>query len=346
MATRDTARAPARPHLAVFDATTLLAKAVRDQLVARKLPTRSVRLFTSSDDPEANLTEFGGEAMMVSKPDLETLGALDIAFFCGSSREGALYLDWPRQAGFVAIDLTSASQALKDVPVVNVGVNPDAIGNRPVWIATPQPASQILSNLLAPVERRLGLRSCAAVILQPVSELGDEGVSELYQQTVGLLNFKEMPTAVFGRQMAFNVLPSELAPRGGPSGGPAPARVESEVRAILGRPVEVSVEIVQVPVFHCHAVAAHLVLPEPAGRDRLLECFRGGVDFVIASPGGPATPVERAGETSMLVAGVRETGPGSFWLWAVADNLVAGVVQNAVRIAETLIERGIGGTRL
>jgi hypothetical protein len=39
MATRETVRAPGRPHLAVFDATTLLAKGLKDQLLARKFPS-------------------------------------------------------------------------------------------------------------------------------------------------------------------------------------------------------------------------------------------------------------------------------------------------------------------
>ncbi len=344
MPTRESGRAHGRPHVALFDATTLLAKGLKDQLVARKFPAASVRLFTSSPDPEANLTEFAGEPMLVTRPDIETLGTLDIAFYCGSRRDGEQYLDWPLRAGFVAIDLTSASQDSKDVPVVNAGVNPGAIGDRPRLIASPQPASQMLSNLLAPIERTLGLRSCAAVVLQPVSECGDEGIAELYQQTLGLLNFQEQPTRIFGRQLAFNLLPSALYPRGELPGGASPGRVEHEVRAILGQAVEVSVETVLAPVFHCHAVAAHIVLPEAIDRDRLQECFRGSDDFLLAPPGGPATPAERAGEKPMMLTGVRESGPASFWLWAVADNLAAGAVQNAVRIAETLVERGIRRT--
>ena len=75
-------------RLALFEATSLTAKGVKDQLAARSFPVTSVRLFTSSTDPDANLTEFKGEAMLVTAPDEEGLGSLDIAFLCGGREEG------------------------------------------------------------------------------------------------------------------------------------------------------------------------------------------------------------------------------------------------------------------
>src|SRR5262245_2317557 len=108
-----------KAHLALFDATTLVAKGIKDRLVERRFPIASVHLYTSSDDPEANLTEFAGEAMLVTQPDIDALGTIDIAFFCGTPPEGERYLDWPGRKGFVAIDLTAASHARPAVPVVN-----------------------------------------------------------------------------------------------------------------------------------------------------------------------------------------------------------------------------------
>jgi len=83
MVVREAARARRRAHLALFDATTLTAKALKEELVARSFPIASVRLFTSQSDPDHNLTEFAGEAMLVTEPDPDALGRLDIAFLCG-----------------------------------------------------------------------------------------------------------------------------------------------------------------------------------------------------------------------------------------------------------------------
>ena len=97
-------------HLALFDATTLTARAVKEQLLERSFPIASIRLFGSSSDAEANLSEFGGEAMLVSVPDIDALGKLDIGFLCGTREDGARYLDWAARRKFVAIDLTSGTR--------------------------------------------------------------------------------------------------------------------------------------------------------------------------------------------------------------------------------------------
>jgi len=329
-----------RAHIALFDATTLRGKAVKDHLVARSFPTASVRLFTSNSDPEANLSEFGGEAMLVAQPDIETLGHLDIAFLCGGPREGARYLDWAGRAGFVAIDLTGAANKGTGAPVVNATVNPEALPTGAGVIATPHPVSQLLSTVLGPIRRLGGLRRAEAVVLQPASTLDAAGVGELYQQTIELMNFKDIPKQVFGRQLAFNVFPAWPQER---SEGPGEGRpdLEKEILAITGGDYTLAVQAIQTPVFHGHAAMLHLVLEDGATRDDLRACFKGSDEVRWARAGERPTPVERAGEPGVLVAEIRG-GPGdaSLWIWAVADDLVGGTTLNAVRIAEALLAAG------
>lgn len=330
-------------HLALFDATTLIAKGVKDQLLARKFPIASVRLYTSREDPDQNLTEFGGEAMLVSQPDPEALGPLDIAFLCGDRDEGARYLDWPRRRRFTAIDLTGAASQTEGVPLINAGVNPAAIVTRPGVIATPHPVAHALSSLLAPILRGPGLKEVAAVVLQPASDAGDAGIEELYQQTAGLLNFNDLPTTVFGRQLAFNLLPASLYEVGMAPGGACPEAIQMEVRKVTGGHYGLSVDIVLAPVFHCHSILAHVALPGKVSVDDLMASFKAIEAVRVADAANRATPVDRAGKAGMLIAAARPTGrPSTFWIWGVADNLTSGTAQNAVQIAESLLEQGLG----
>jgi aspartate-semialdehyde dehydrogenase len=339
-------RAASRAHVAVFDATTLVAKGVKELMVARSFPTASVRLFTSRTDPEANLSEYGGEAMLVTAPDIDTLDGLDIAFLCGSAEDGALYLDWPARKGFVAIDLTSAASRAPGAPLVNAAVNPEAIAGAPSLIATPHPAAQILSSLLAPVRAGCGLEEAAAVVFQPASASGEEGIEELYQQTLGVLNFRDLPLGVFGRQLAFNLVPSGVYGGKEVPGGARPARLEQEVERITGGGFGLSVETILAPVFHGHAVLSRVRLRAGASREDLLEALRGSDEVRIAGDRDPATPVERAGEPGILITGPRPAGEArSFWIWAVTDNLISGTALNAVRIAEAILERRRGAVR-
>ncbi len=341
MAARETASR--RAHLAVFDANTLKAKGVKEQLVKRAFPVASVRLFTSSEDPDNNLTEFDGEAMLLTQPDPEALGALDIAFLCGGPEEGGRYLDWADGRGFVAIDPTTRSNARPGVPLVNAVVNPEAIVPRPGVIAAAHPIAQMLSSLLAPLVRGCGLLQATAVVLQPASEAGEAGIEELYRQTMSLMNFQEMPRPVFGRQLAFNLIPASAYEAGRTPGETSPPALEREVRAITGDAYELSLEVVLAPVFHCHAALLCVVLPPGRDREDLLASFRSEEGIRLARDPQEATPIDRAGQGGILVSGVRPAhGSASFWFWAVNDNLQNGTAQNAVRIAESLVAMGLG----
>jgi aspartate-semialdehyde dehydrogenase len=335
MARTATARRPA--HVALFEATTLTAKGVKEHLAARSFPIASMKMFASRQDPESNLTEFRGEAMLITEPDVDALGPLDIAFLCGSREDAAPYLDWPGRRGFVAIDLTGGPLP-GAVPLVNAAVNADAIPEGPGLIATPHPIAQLLSTLLAPVVRGPGLVEASAVVLQPASEAGEKGIEELYRQAVGLLNFQDVPRDIFKRQLAFNLIPASLYAEDGTPGNVRPEALSGEVLRITGGEYVLSVQAILVPVFHCHAVLAHLRLPRGAGRDQLLSSFEGVGEVAIGD--SPLTPIDKAGQEGVTLAEVRSGEEGSsFWLWAVADNLKGGTALNAVRIAEGVLDR-------
>lgn len=328
-------RGPA--HLAIFDATTLIAKGVKEQLVERAFPVASMRLFSSRSGDEAALSEFNREAMLVGAPDLDALGSLDIAFLCGTREEGALYLEWAGRAGFVAVDLTTASNGSVGVPLVNAAVNPDAIPADPVLIATPHAISLFLSSLLAPL-RRCGLQQASVVVFQPASHRGEEGIEELYRQTTGLLNFQEVSQQVFSRQLAFNLIPPSFAPEAPESDRNLSDEISREVSQVLGQALALSVEVIQAPVFHCQSAMVHAVLEQGRTKEDLLEACRRSEDIVVDERGNGATPVDRAGKPGIFLAGVRAAEmESSFWLWSLCDDGVSGNGLNAVRIAETVL---------
>jgi aspartate-semialdehyde dehydrogenase len=324
-------------HLAVFDATTLVAEGVKEQLVERSFPVASMRLFSTRSGDEAGLSEFAGEAMLVGSPELDALGSLDIAFLCGSREEGARYLEWAGRRGFVAIDLTTAASRSADVPLVNSMVNPETIPADPVLIATPHAISLFLSSLLAPL-RECGLQQASIVAFQPASLSGERGIEELYRQTTGLLNFHEVPHQVFPRQLAFNLIPSSFVPLDSEVDGLRSDDVTSEVSRVLGGSLAVSVEVIQAPVFHCQAAMARVVLERGRKQEDLLAACRRSGDVVVDDGGMGATPVDRAGKAGVLLAGVRAAETeSSFWVWALCDDKLSGNGLNAVRIAETVL---------
>ena len=332
-------------HIALFDATSLTARGVKARLVERSFPVASMRMFSSSISPETNLTEFNGEAMLVTTPDPNDLGPLDIAFLCGTCAEGRRYLEWPARKGFVAIDLTPAANRSDEVPLVNAAVNPDAIPSDAVLIATPHPISQFLSSLLAPLRKKCGLRRASVVAFEPAGRFGEPGIDELCRQTTALLNFQEVPREVFGRQLAFNLIPSfAQEDRRGPL-GIRPEEIEAEVGRVIGGSSGLSIEVIQAPVFHCQSALANVELDSERSPQSLLAAFEQADDVRVGAEDDGTTPVDGAGHPGVAIRGVRSaSGSDSFWIWALSDDQLAGTALNAVRIAEVILGSGSGGS--
>jgi aspartate-semialdehyde dehydrogenase len=86
----------------------------------------------------------------------------------------------------------------------------------------------------------------------------------------------------------------------------------------------------------------HVTLPDGAGLESLRAAFDPGEEVRVAGPEDAVSPAESAGKAGVLVAGLRQAGDRSgFWLWALTDDLKSGAARNAVRIAETILERGM-----
>ena len=327
-------------NIALFDSSTLVGKGVKSHLASRRFPVGRVRLFdTGAVEEGGNLSEFAGEPALAMKPAREEMERVDLAFYCGPAGTGREFLGWAAPEGFVAIDLTLSANVLKGVPVVNASVNPSAVEGHAGLLASPHPVSQFLSTVLAPISRRLPLADVVSLVMQPASEEGDPGIEELYRQTVGLLNFTEVPKEHFGRVLAFNLVPASLtAKEGAPEGW-----IAREVGTILrGREFSHAIKILLVPVFHCHAFVSRLRFRDPVPPERIREALGEEPSIRIRDEAGGATPAELAGEEKIVLGEIRPdpSVPGGVWFWGITDNLATGASLNAVRIAEELVNSG------
>jgi len=286
-------------RLAFFESTTLLAKEIRALLEARGFPAVGVKMFDTRE--EGAVTEFGGEAMVVVKPDVDTLVDLDVAFLCGSAAQSAPFLEWSRQKGYVAIDLSGASRGVPGVPLIHCDLNLDELspgGNTPPLVGAPHPVSHNLATVASAAHAASPIASMEAVALRPASELGEPGVDELYQQTLGLLNFGAVPQETFGRQLAFNLLPSA-----GLVQSRAEAfdqRAQAETTRMLGfQPAQVSVTSAFIPLFHGHAISVALNFERPPEIGGLIEALTSTRGLNVIDDPSAASPVELAGEDSL-----------------------------------------------
>jgi aspartate-semialdehyde dehydrogenase len=197
---------------------------------------------------------------------------------------------------------------------------------------------------LKPIYDAVGIERINVATYQAVSGTGKEAIEELATQTANLLNFKEIKTEVYPKQIAFNALPHiDVFQDNGYTKEEMKMVWETkkifEDAAILVNPTAV-----RIPVFFGHSEAIHIETREKISAEQareLLEKAPGVEVMDKREPGGyPTAVTEGAGHDPVYVGRIREdiSHPNGLNLWVVADNVRKGAALNSVQIAEILVK--------
>ena len=334
-----------RFNVAVVGATGVVGETMLALLEERGFPFGEVHAVASSRSAGERLP-FNGDELVVR--DLEDFSFEDVQIGLFSPGASVSDIHAPRaaDAGCIVIDNTSRFRYEDDIPLVVPEVNPDAIAefrNRGI-IANPNCSTIQLVVALTPIHDAAGIERINVCTYQAVSGTGREAVVELEQQTIDLLNGREVRTGVYPRQIAFNVLPhiDSFQDNGYTR---EEMKMVWETRKIMGDPsILVNPTTVRVPVFYGHSEAVHIETRErisaPEVRD-LLENAPGVVVVDERRDGGyPTAVTEAAGRDAVFVGRIREdiSHPRGINLWVVSDNVRKGAALNSVQIAEILVK--------
>jgi aspartate-semialdehyde dehydrogenase len=306
---------------------------LREQLAGFGVPGSRVDLFGGTRG-EAVISEYAGEARLVQDPEPEEIARYDLIFLCeaGESARRCITASPPDA---LVIDLVDSSAGDDRPPLVHLDINQDAAREHGGVLALPHPVAMLLAEMLDPLERKLELAEVIALVLRPASDFGAEGVEELRQQTVRLLNFTEVPGEIFGRQLAFNIIPQARL------GGEAPrleSRIMGDVKELLGWPRNLlTLKMLMAPVFYGHSLQLRLRFASETTAEGIVEVLRGAGFSVSAENDAQATPMDVSGERTTNLYEVVEDGMGGFWLMAVAGELGDRSAEHAVRVADALL---------
>jgi aspartate-semialdehyde dehydrogenase len=209
------------------------------------------------------------------------------------------------------------------------------------YLVSAHPAAIVLSGLLTRLASSFSVAIAAAQVFIPASEIGPQAVDELQRQTSSLLTFQKLPEAVFGRQLAFNLLP-----RFGRKKGAALTRIENRIhhqlRAYLaaqagsGERVPVpALRVVQAPVFHSLAVSLYVETAQPASVEEIERALWQERMTIVRLREPAPSQADSSGSADIQVDAVQRDAShaNGAWIWAVADNLRLAAV-NAIEIAE------------
>ncbi|HKI02714.1 MAG TPA: hypothetical protein VKK31_12110 [Thermoanaerobaculia bacterium] len=310
--------------IAILNSVNLLGKELRETIEARHPEWADIRLLSTREDEIGTLTEIQGAAALVGRYETGSLEGVDIAFFCGPMEANRPILaELPAET--IAIVLSFDATLEDGLPVVS-GVNTStAYGGR--VLISPHPGVVLISHLLHPL-RDFSPEEAVATLIQPASTQDEAGIEELFETTRQIVAMtKRTPTPVFGTQLAFNILPSQL---------PVDP-IASQLGAVLTGLPPVALQILQGGVFH--SVSASLYVRCAADPSPMTVRKALAASPMVEAAGKPRLlgPVEAAASDKVIFSTVRrDEGRGGFWLWAAMDNLTRGGALNAVEIAEAV----------
>jgi len=311
--------------LAIINPQSLLGDEIKQELGRRKALWSEVRLLTTDPEQIGAVTDFAGEAALVQECDAETLRGVDLAILLHGDPEQAPTL--ATSSVLVVVDPTS-DWPEGSLAVAGIDSDPTEQQSDRVFVS-PSPAVILLAHLLQPL-RQLGPSRAVAQVLLPVSIHDQVGLDELFGQTRSIVAMRnDKPTEVFGKQIAFNLLPV-----------PSDRSTDlDQLKRILGPEPAVALQIVQTGVFHSLACNLFVTFEEDPGSEQVRECLAAQPWIEMVAEGDLPGPADAAAREEILVADVRPSPahPGSYQLWAVMDNLTRGGASNVVEIVENLL---------
>ncbi len=309
--------------LALVDPLDLLGQEVREELERRSGAWSEVLLLTTDEEQVGTISEFARSARLVARCDAEGLHSADLVFVCRPASLVDAKEILPAGAAVIFLGPEAPGDAR---PTLAWRATPPAAARR--WWTSPEPLVVSLSRLLEPLAE-LGDFDASATVILPASNRGREAMDELFAQTQALLAFEKSPPAeVFGSQLAFNLLP---APTAGPEAGPL-------VSELLGLPGRVTVQSLQGNAFHGLSISAAVRFAEDPGSEALREALADSSGLEVAQEPERLGPIEVASRSTVLVGDVvpQPGQPGTYWLWAVADNLTGVGAHHAVALSEAV----------
>lgn len=243
-------------------------------------------------------------------------------------------------SGPAFVDLTYGLEGLPEARLTSdlAGVS-QPVGTTNLYVVA-HPAASTIALILLRLHARYPVRQAVAQILEPASERGQAGLTELQKQVTSLLSFKPLEKKIFDAQIAFNLL--------GRFGEDAPeklqdieGRVERHLTSLLGGKAPLpSIRLIQAPVFHGHTISLWLEFAErPEVEDIEAELESAGIDIRTADLEPPSNvgTAGQAGVTAGLIEADRNH-PRSAWILAVADNYRVAA-DNAAAVIRDIIGR-------
>jgi aspartate-semialdehyde dehydrogenase len=329
-------------RVAVAGATGAVGHQIFEALEETGFPVDDI-VALASERSVGKEVSFGDKTLKVQDLAKFDFDGWDIGLFSPGGSVSAIHAPRAAEAGCIVIDNTSHFRMDPDVPLVVPEVNPEALAgytNRNI-IANPNCSTIQLVVALKPLHDIARIKRVVVATYQAAGGAGKAGMDELYYQTKGIYEMKDVEPKAFPKQLAFNVIPHiDVFMEDGST--KEEWKMVHETKKILDSGIELVATCVRVPVLVGHSEAVNIEFEEPIDLEQAYEALENAPGVLLLDrreDGGYATPVDCVGDPAVFVSRLREdtTVPYGLTMWVVSDNLRKGAAYNAVQIAEALV---------
>ena len=168
-------------HLALVGATGAVGTIVRQLLVERAFPYKSIRFIASARSAGSKIP-FDGTEHTVVELGPDSFDGIDLVIASTPDDIAAQLVPWAKQAGAVVVDESGFHRMLEGVPLVVPEVNPEAILDHQGVIASPNCSTTQMVVAMKPLHTAARIRRVVVSTYQSTSGAGAAAMAELEQQ--------------------------------------------------------------------------------------------------------------------------------------------------------------------
>ncbi|HSL19994.1 MAG TPA: aspartate-semialdehyde dehydrogenase [Vicinamibacterales bacterium] len=332
-------------NVAVVGALGLVGSTMVRILEEYEFPVRELRLLEAKGLAGVPVS-FRGQALTTAEAREEAFAGIDIALFATNDEISAELVPQAVRQGAIAIDNSKYFRMDPETPLVVPEVNPEDLAWHRGRIANPNCTTIATILALKPIHDVGTIRRVVASTYQSASGGAMAGMLELRRQASEFAaGVPVSPPAVFKYQLAFNLIPFiDAFEKDGYTR--EEWKMIHETRKMLHAPeMRITDTAVRVPTLVAHAVSVNIETERKVTVAQAREAFARapGVKLVddVEQMQFPQ-PLEVAGGNLTHIGRIREdfSTANGLNLWLVSDNVRKGAAQNAVQIAQLLVQQG------
>lgn len=338
-----------KPNVAILGATGAVGQEFIKLIEERSFPFQELKLLASARSAGTELTVCG-KVYVVEEATPESFEGIDIALFAGGSISKTLAPEAVKR-GAIVIDNSSTFRMDPNVPLVVPEVNPEDIDKHQGIIANPNCSTIIMAMGLKPLHDISPIRRIVVSTYQAVSGAGKEGIDELTNETEDYLAGREMtphilPSASLAKHypIAFNVIPQIDVFLDNDYTKEEMKMVNETQKIFHDDSIQVVPTTIRIPVYRSHSESVLVETEEPVETEafrKACEAFPGLIVRDNPAEQEYPMPLYTSNQTDCEIGRIRKDlyDPKGMNFWIVGDQIRKGAAQNALQIAEYLVEK-------